>query len=662
MDKMVRNALMRDYIGAAFCLVMAFVLLVLGTGCSDDKPVSGGSAEETGIMAELENITIEAAARSVVLQSPDGDSLQEGAFAMEGYASRSVAWLYELDSVNFAETGVSYSDTLQNSGDKFKFKNVTLKSPYVMVRVFGKSISGYGGNVLAIVDVRKTKDVNLNLLTTLKTSLWRYLAKESSSHDSLDMRAEIATLEALGITCQFNEFESKKILENSDYVMAEAAISIMLTYDMSHIERASVNPILEVLEADGNLDNLDSTIKERFENRLAHALKGNRSYSSMRVDVLDSLALGEDVKSFYCQRQTFMRLLTDVYVKLAGAGHCTEAREGETLEFPDRFKVAVTLACRSGGWRVEFGKEGNELPETGTMTDARDGRTYKTVTYNIDGKPQTWMAENLKYAYGNSHCLADDERQCEVFGRLYTWREAMALDTSILWDKEDCMGYYRAELDTCAATVKNLLDGDTTKIDSLCGNDAEITAICEEEMLESNIYARYNFHRAMELMDSVNHQGVCPEGWHVATIDDWNGLTTYIRGMYRRDEIAWYLLQTEYTDGAVGFGMRLMLAWDEVGDYHVNIKVGKKSLRPLYIIYPSYATPVYKRDDVSMVEPSYLWSIDSAYELSPEYGNMWSMREGNMTNWHDYYGEFAVVEFSNQMWSEKNSPVRCVKN
>ena len=195
-----------------FICSVAMPLALMFAACSDDKPTAGGSAEETGIVA-LENVTITAAAHRVVLEPQEGDTLQSGTFAMEGYESRSVAWLYELDSTDFVETGVSYSDTLQHDGDKFNFENVTLKSPYVLVRIFGKSIHGYGGTVQAIVDARKTKDVNLNLLTTLKTSLWRYLAKEGVASDSLDARAERATLDALGIVEKFSGFESKEILE-----------------------------------------------------------------------------------------------------------------------------------------------------------------------------------------------------------------------------------------------------------------------------------------------------------------------------------------------------------------------------------------------------------------------------------------------------------------
>ena len=120
----------------------------------------------------------------------------------------------------------------------------------------------------------------------------------------------------------------------------------------------------------------------------------------------------------------------------------------------------------------------------GTMTDERDGQTYKTVKIGT----QTWMAENLNYAYtgvpykvgghisdSTSWCYDNDPANCAKYGRLYTW--AAAMDSVGTWSAngKGC-GYNK----TCSPTYPV--------------------------------------------------RGVCPEGWHLPTQTEWNTLFTAVGG------------------------------------------------------------------------------------------------------------------------------------
>ena len=104
----------------------------------------------------------------------------------------------------------------------------------------------------------------------------------------------------------------------------------------------------------------------------------------------------------------------------------------------------------------------------GTMTDTRDGQTYKTV----EVKGRVWMAENLNFAGNdsfptvkqNSICYNDTNITCELFGRLYSREGAMNSDT--------------------------------------CG-----------------------YNHACSLGDTV--QGACPEGWHIPSLSEAEDLISF---------------------------------------------------------------------------------------------------------------------------------------
>ena len=122
--------------------------------------------------------------------------------------------------------------------------------------------------------------------------------------------------------------------------------------------------------------------------------------------------------------------------------------------------------------------------EYGTLTDDRDGQTYKTVKIG----EQWWMAENLNYAYtdvpfkygrytsdSTSWCYHNDAANCAKYGRLYTW--AAAMDSVGTWSTNGMgCGYYRE----CSPT------------------------------------------------NPV--RGICPEGWHLPDATEWNALFDAVGG------------------------------------------------------------------------------------------------------------------------------------
>ena len=139
----------------------------------------------------------------------------------------------------------------------------------------------------------------------------------------------------------------------------------------------------------------------------------------------------------------------------------------------------------------DISKQYNENVEYGEFTDPRDGKVYRTITYEDKPVKATYviMASNLNYgeivpvdsatnADGviEKFCYNDDPWYCENgFGGLYSWSEVMnfhrACDTLFLGASADC----------------------------------------------PNVFDDENSERRQ-------HQGICPEGWHVMNEFEWRRL------------------------------------------------------------------------------------------------------------------------------------------
>ena len=60
------------------------------------------------------------------------------------------------------------------------------------------------------------------------------------------------------------------------------------------------------------------------------------------------------------------------------------------------------------------------IPSGPSFTDSRDGKPYAMVTIG----DRMWMAENLDFKTDPSQCYENVVKNCEIYGRLYTWKTA----------------------------------------------------------------------------------------------------------------------------------------------------------------------------------------------------------------------------------------------
>ena len=134
----------------------------------------------------------------------------------------------------------------------------------------------------------------------------------------------------------------------------------------------------------------------------------------------------------------------------------------------------------------------------GMVMDERDGMEYKTTSIGT----QTWMAENLNYDYKvngesfGSGCLYDSVEYCAKYGREYTW--AAAMDTAVTG----------------------------------CGDGKTCNALGKI-------------------------RGICPAGWHLPDLEEWNTLLIMINGNTQRLKAvdAWHNINNDCyaSDDIYGF-------------------------------------------------------------------------------------------------------------
>lgn len=485
-------------IGAGFaaasgaCLMTAATVAL--TGCTDNGGnVANGVSEETSVALKVH---IDALAR---IATEENSKVVE----VSGlpFVPKTVKYC-KLDEVSFSETESCRTLDLDNDFD-FELNIDFPKWKYGLLTVAGELKSHSQGEEVtyhAIVDAKNHSSINVNVLTEWKyAEVLRLISRGVSAVQALDS-AEQVILRKLGVYGEYEKFEKMTVsgTSRSDAVLIAASYLADYTWNL-------IYPINESIL-------LGMAIYD-FNNQ--YLLNGSFFEEAGFVrPSKEMLQLASNYVSNY------------MAVFLFEFGQCDKLREGEFYEVgwsPDgyawgKFPSNTMLMCRDGLWIRQM-KE--YLHTVGAMTDARDGRVYKTTSFIVNGETQTWMAENLKYALnGKSRCPEKDPKKCGDEGNLYTWLEAMDLDTtgyvqdgnldSLLGDLAEMLGddYASTYLQEC---VESRLD----ELDSLVAYQAcSLAELRTDELLET--------------IDVQNHQGICPDGWRIPSREDWMTLLNFV--------------------------------------------------------------------------------------------------------------------------------------
>lgn len=138
----------------------------------------------------------------------------------------------------------------------------------------------------------------------------------------------------------------------------------------------------------------------------------------------------------------------------------------DSLKFDQEDSVTIRAIAIPISSKIKPSTEASTRIGPGSFIDSRDGQTYKTVKIGA----QRWMAQNLNFQADSSwYFYGSDADSAKKYGRLYKWAALMGLPD-----------------------------------------------YCNSKSCASQIQAV--------------HQGICPNGWHVPTDDEWSTLTSAIGG------------------------------------------------------------------------------------------------------------------------------------
>ena len=437
---------------ARFALLLALIPSLF-VACSDSE-VAGGSSDDAGIYA-VKDLNV-------------AGLTQKGPFA-----KGSAVTVQGIDCQTMELTDEKFTGSVKSDKGDFGVEDVNLSATCALFEVTGYYFNELTGKkssekmtLHALTDLKDRKNVNINLLTQLEYErVMNLVTKKDKSFADAKKQAEKEVLAAFNVKAkdgEFAQFEDLNILEKGDDNAALLAVSVLMQSDLKVAKLTErVNDVAADIAKDGSWDD-DKTKTEIAEWAATADKNGELANVGKNIEKWG----GSDEASAF---ETVVEKFADSNKgtsssSVTSAGSVTLSSSSSKNVLSSSSSVIASETKQSSS--AKSPSSGKSESTEGTMTDARDGKKYKTVKIGN----QVWMAENLNYETKNSYCYNDSTTYCEKYGRLYTWATAVG------------------------------------KSESECG------------------------YRIICSLPSGNIQGVCPDGWHLPDTSEWRSLISAVGG------------------------------------------------------------------------------------------------------------------------------------
>lgn len=480
----------------------------------DGNRLGGGASEETRFVA-LENISF--SVQSAYVSMDNSQSVKSADYM----CLHNAGWIItELDSGTFEKTTrVHKGDVDENC--KFNTEDLNLESPYVLVEMYSGE-NPYRDTISGVFDVSESRKIVIDNITDLVCSRAINLAKNGVEFKNAKAQALQEAMSEFNILNYPKNYEQLDPTDrtNERFMIDYVAYRIMTESD-AFLHPDKIKRVHDNFAEYGRINDIvkDSSKNVTWDKTFAENVLQYRY--SLYSDVYNyyfpwnlsrDWNLAENIDAY------FMNYLAIPF----GLGACNENAQGkyykvdsivsayhinpdglfQFVERDERFEdddersvmPYEYLVCDSGMWTI---KGMTDVEYTlGSMKDERDGHTYKTTTFVLNGKRQTWMTENLNFdesalnlvestsgkkSLQKSWCYQDD---CDTYGRVYDWNVA-------------------------------------TRRDSVMSRESMVCEFDEDEPwddeMDSLDYCSYEKKERIV-------QGICPDGWRLPSLDEWNAL------------------------------------------------------------------------------------------------------------------------------------------